>query len=338
MLFVNHTSKIHKVFCLLLKPDEKCHIIQLKNMVFSKALLFLRLSNYNIRKMKLQRWIFTVLFLIVCENIKASDFYYLPAYLREGDSCIITMNGKSRSSPARNASKTDDLVIGEKVYIIEQGEQEEMIFGIKAPFCKVRYKKQDLWKEAYVWAGLLSLSFSKDKNGMVYAVGARAFLPDEHSRCVKLGLLLLDINHQLVYEQDMFFETGEQSFVESKVLSPMGLTNVKSVFRVGFLGRACGIMTEYLYYAWTGREFIQLPSKRSMGDADIYGYSEELFFPLEHRNGDNLIIIRQKEYQYERFEVADQTSYDEFIKVTEEWYRWDGKKVVMLERKREEGY
>jgi len=288
--------------------------------------------------MKLVRWIFTVLFLVICENIKASDFYYLPVYLQEGDSCIIAMNGKSRSAPTRNASKIDDLVIGEKVYIIESGKQEEMIFGIKAPFCKVRYQKQNVWKEAYVWAGLLSLSFSKDKNGMVYAVGVRAFLPDEYSRCVKLGLLLLDVNHQLLYEQEVFFETGEQSFVESKVLGSMGLTNVKSVFRVGFMGEACGIMTEYLYYVWTEKEFIQLPSKKSVGDAGIYGYSEELFFPSEHRRGDNLIIIKQKEYQYEPFEVENQTSYDELIKVTEEWHRWDGKKVVRLEKKREEEY
>jgi len=42
MLLLNHTSKIHKVFCLLLKADEKCHINTTEKRDFLKSIVIFK--------------------------------------------------------------------------------------------------------------------------------------------------------------------------------------------------------------------------------------------------------------------------------------------------------
>lgn len=263
------------------------------------------------------------------------DFHYLPNYIyAENDTITVTNGGNVRQSPSRNAKSIDQLEVGAKVIITGEGIGEETIFGMLGYYLPVQYMMNSTTKKGYIWSGLLAYTTSVDKAGNEYAIGAKRFIKGSEERLVEYNLIRKDKQSGKLYQQLIQKPSGGQSGYESKTLGAMGLTSVQTIFRIGFLGEACGIYTEYLYYAWVGDKFVELPQKSSVGDAGIYYSSDKLLFPTEHKYGANIIIVETEEAETEFVSFIEGIDVlEEVITKTQRWFKWDGKKCVELEKK-----
>lgn len=272
-------------------------------------------------------------FLIFAQDTEALKIYH---YFSEGDTLLLSGGGHIRSTPSRNGKSIDQLEVGHTLYInaeVEyEGIGEYVIQALKVGYYPVRYEKDGQWKSGYVWGGLIAQAYSYDKNGNCYIFGQRSFNVDTEE--LTIAVTRIDGKTKKMHEQLFQYVFGYQTGYESKVLSNMGLSQLEQIFRVGFLGEACGIYTTYYYYGWNGSQFIELPSKNSVGDAGVYHYSENMLFPTEHKLGKDLIIIEStssttnyvgyKEIKDQSFEVEEITK---GIKV----YMWNGKSTRLLE-------
>lgn len=262
-------------------------------------------------------------------------------YFSEGDTVVLSNKGYIRAESSQNSKVIDQLPVGYTMYISEPLEDEwengAVIHNLKAVYYPVRYEKQGQWKSGYVWGGLIAQAHSVDKNGNRYIFGLRSF--NEVNNEVTVAVMYIDGNTQGIHEQLFSYSFGYQTGYESKVIGNMGLSNLNQLFRVGFLGEACGIYTTYHYYGWNGEQFIELPSKNSVGDAGIFYYSENMLFPNEHKIGKNLIIIESvmSTMEYVSYpEIEGEVFEVEEIQKDRKIYLWDGKTARLLQPVKEE--
>lgn len=271
--------------------------------------------------------------LIFAQDTGALEIHH---YFSDGDTLVLSDGGHIRSTPSRNGKSIDELPIGYTLYINGEVEYggigEYVIRTLQAGYYPVRYEKDGQWKSGYVWGGLIAETYSYDKNGNCYIFGQRSFNVDTEE--LTIAVIRIDGTTKKIHEQLFSYPFGYQSSYESKVLSNMGLSQLEQIFRVGFLGGACGIYTTYHYYGWNGKQFIELPPKKSVGDAGIYYYSENMLFPTEHKIGKDLIIIEStsSEIDYVGYaEIKDEVFEKEEITKETKVYLWDGKSARLLE-------
>ncbi len=257
-------------------------------------------------------------------------------YFQNGDTLVLSNGGHVRSTPSRNGKSIDQLPIGSVVYINEevdyQGTGSEVIYNLKAGYYPVRYEKAGEWKKGYVWGGLIAHAYSTDKNNNLFILGKRSF--DSEAYEATYAVIRIDGTTKRVYEQLFAYPIGGQSSFESKIIGGMGLSTIQQIFRVGFLGGACGVFTTYHYFGWNGQKFIELPTKNSMGDAGVLSYGEELFFPSEHKIGKDLIIVRSTSSttDYQQYSEIEGHEFEiEEIQIEQKVYFWDGKTIKLLE-------
>ncbi len=257
-------------------------------------------------------------------------------YFSDGDTLVLSDGGHIRSTPSRNGKSIDELPVGKTLYINGEVEYggigEYVIRTLQAGYYPVRYEKDGQWKSGYVWGGLIAQAYSYDKSGNGYIFGKRSF--DGDTDVLTVAVIRIDGMTKKIHEQLFSYPFGYQSSYESKVLSNMGLSQLEQIFRVGFLGEACGIYTTYHYYGWNGKQFIELPPKKSVGDAGVYYYSENMLFPTEHKIGKDLIIIESTSSAIDYVgyaEIKGEAFEKEEITKETKVYLWDGKSARLLE-------
>ena len=256
-------------------------------------------------------------------------------FFQKGDTLVLSSPGYVRATPSLKGKSIDQLSVGSFVYIETDitglSEGGEVINNFKADYYPVRYEKDGQWKSGYVWGGLIANTYSVDKNNNQYIIGKRSF--DSENYEITFGVIRIDGATKKAYEQLFKYVSGDQSSFDSKILGNMGLSNIHQIFRVGLLGEACGIYTTYHYYGWNGEKFIELPTKNSVGDAGIFGYSEKLLFPSEHKSGSFIIIESTTStsdyFEYE--EIKGEVFEIEEITKEKKVYLWDGKSAQLLE-------
>lgn len=256
-------------------------------------------------------------------------------FFQKGDTLLLSSPGYIRATPSLKGKSIDQLPVGSVVYIeadvMGLSNGGEVINNFKADYYPVRYEKDGQWKSGYVWGGLIANTYSVDKNNNQYIIGKRSF--DSENYEITFGVIRIDGTTKKVYEQLFKYVSGDQSSFDSKILGNMGLSHINQIFRVGLLGEACGIYTTYHYYGWNGEKFVEFPTKNSVGDAGIFGYSEKLLFPSEHKLGSFIIVesktvttdyVQYKELEGQEFEIED-THKETKI------YSWNGKTVELIE-------
>lgn len=273
--------------------------------------------------------------LIFAQDSEALEIYH---YFSDGDTIVLSNGGHIRDTPSRNGKSIDQLSIGHTLYINGEVEFEEtekyVINTLKAGYYSIRYEKDGQWKSGYVWGGLIAHAYSYDKNGNCYILGQRSFdVNTEELELLTVAVIRVDGKTRKIHEQLFSYPFGYQSSYDSKVLNNMGLSQLEQIFRVGFLGEACGIYTTYHYYGWNGKQFIELPPKKSVGDAGVYYYSENMLFPTEHKIGKDLIIIESTSSAIDYVgyeEIKDEAFEKEEITKEKKVYLWDGKSARLL--------
>jgi len=232
-----------------------------------------------------------------------------------------------RDYPGTNGKVIDSLTNGDKIRILSEGYNPSKIRGFTAPWHKVEYKnKQGQKKEGYIWLGLLALGKVSKANEAQFIFGILKH-NKETSYSAANDLIEVKVFDQAGTLLDRAYYPAEldgQSFTDSKLLSNMGLDNLESIYRIGFLGEACGIASNHYYFGWNGTTLTPMFYKSSVSDAGVYYYDEKILFPSEHKLDKNLILK-----DIEIGEVVDEDAEEPVFKTTKQRkkYHWDGHRI-----------
>lgn len=254
-------------------------------------------------------------------------------YAKPGDTFrVYGKMANVRSGPDKAAAITDSLACGTLVTIKELGTTLESVKGIYAPWVKVQYHAGGP-KEGYIWLGMLALQSYTRTDGTCFLYGIeRIEAPvDKKDDYVPASWYIrvraLNTVLQLLDEKEYKMSGGETSVTGGQLLGNMGLENTIDVLRIYFGGEACGIPTNYYYFAWTGTRFLPLPGKMEVGDAGVFYHTETFLFPKEKGGQPGKIIKLSEEGEADE-EKVDKKGEPVFkIKKSREVYLWDGTKA-----------
>lgn len=260
---------------------------------------------------------------------KDSTSYELAGYTtlwnkQIGDTAYIFANvAYIRDEPTLKSNIIDSLNNGKPVIIKSEAYNYTMVRGFEAPWQKISYTKDNKVLEGYIWIGLLNIGSVLNDDGQLFLYG---FLrcnnsPNLYNRTYILEVKCFDNNGKILDQISYPIQLSEQSFSESKMLSNMGLQNLKAIYRIGFLGEACAVPSLHYYFTWNGKRLNYLLHKFNVSDAAVYYYSENVLFPSEHKLSSDLIIK-----DIEQGEVIDETADELEYKVINkrEKFIWNG--------------
>lgn len=234
-----------------------------------------------------------------------------------------------RDNPSLKGAILDSLTVGSKVLIKSQAYNNTLIKDFYAPWYKVEYTIGKQKHSGFIWLGLLALGTNKDQQGQLWMYGFNKYpnRSNDEGHLALCEIKVLDASLQLLSKTSLLIEKGGQTFTESKLLNNMGLANLQAIYRIGFLGEACGIASNHYYMGWTGTEFLRLPEKSKVSDAGVSYHEEKLIFPSEHKLDAALIIKDITEG-----EVVDPDQKNLTFKETKkrEKYIWNGKVASQL--------
>lgn len=236
-----------------------------------------------------------------------------------------------RDKPARNAQKVHLVTAGTKLVLLNN-EANQKISGFDAAWAYVRFFRNGVAAEGYIWRGLLALG-SYQRNNQYFMYSLDHAIPDKDKDMPSTyyaKIKVLDAALQpLAAKTWQLTSSDALSFTEGKLLGNMGLEGITSILRINFSGEACGIPDDYYYWGWTGTSFLLLPGKTNLSDAGVFYHSETLLFPTEP-GGQAGKIVKQIE-DGEVLEGLDKQG-KERMKVTRsrESYSWDGKTASKL--------
>lgn len=243
---------------------------------------------------------------------------------------VFANNSYIRSYPSLESKVLDSLSVGAELIILSEGYNNDKVKGFHAPWHEVSYIKDNERKRGFVWLGLLAVGSKKDGKGNRFLYGYDRYLKGGEGYGVDRYLCeikLLANDNSLRATHTFVLESDGQSFSDSKLLPNMGLEGLNAIYRVGFLGEACGIPSIYFYVGWNGHEFVDMPGRQSVSDAGVFYYQEQLLFPSEHKKEKNTVykLIETGEVLDSD---ADELQYD--VTKREEKFIWDGKVFAQL--------
>lgn len=233
-----------------------------------------------------------------------------------------------RAAPSATAVLVDSLPCGSKVTVVEAGNSPAAISGLEAPWLKVSYRKDNTDREAFIWLGLLAIDrFESDRTQFLY--GIDRIVPgrkgDEYSTAVwHISVKALDSSGQLLDKAVFSVQDVDVAASAGKMLGSLGLRNAKDILRILFGGEACGIPTNYYYFAWTGRRLLPLPGKMEVSDAGVFYHTETLLFPGEAGGQTDKLILLEEEGE-EQEDKVDKDGNPVFkVRKSRRTYLWDG--------------
>jgi hypothetical protein len=226
-----------------------------------------------------------------------------------------------RSTPNVKGVILDSLKEGDDIKIIKQTDSILSLANKLAYWYEIQYISNNQKKEGFVWGGNLCMTaLRRGSHKILYGVMAinSIIKKDYTTKVIIFGIKILEkdsiialTNFKVVGEESLSSCTGE-------IIDNIGLQNVKFMIQTSASGEACGIPTLNNYILWTGKTLINLPQLSSVGDADIYSYSENYVFPNNKKGLKNKIIMKSE--QYEKLENKKATTIRK-----SKIYNWNGR-------------
>lgn len=233
-----------------------------------------------------------------------------------------------RISPDIKQAAIDTLLAGDDITAIDILAGKLLTLkGLTLPWVQIKYKKDGVEKQGYVWEGLIS--FSPMRRGdmkFVFAYDRRVDTLIDNEKRPQYIVKLKAVQARKILAATAFRIMDDESagFSNAKVMPGLGLTNVQNIISVGFGGAACGVPTNYYYFAWMkdGRIAL-LPERMDVGDAGVYYHSESFIFPGEKGGMPDTIILKM--HEEEETDKLDKNG-EPVMSVKEEStkYSWDG--------------
>lgn len=234
-----------------------------------------------------------------------------------------------RISPDTKQSPLDTLFAGDDITVSAITDKLLTLKGLSAPWVQIKYKKEGVDKEGFLWQGLISFApMRRGDTKFVYAIDRRmdSILPEDKS-VLKQFLVKLKVvrTGKLMATSSLRVFDGEgANFSEAKVMSGLGLSNVQNIVTLTFTGAACGVPSTYYYFAWMNNDRLAtLPQRETVGDGGVYYHDEAFTFPAEKDGQPDMILFNIEEG--EETERVNQKG-EAIMKVTKKAskYSWDG--------------
>ena len=233
-----------------------------------------------------------------------------------------------RISPDTKQAAIDTLLAGDDITAVDILAGKLLTLkGLTLPWVQIKYKKDGVEKQGYVWEGLIS--FSPMRRGdmkFVFAYDRRVDTLIDNEKRPQYIVKLKAVQARKILAATAFRIMDDESagFSNAKVMPGLGLANVQNIISVGFGGAACGVPTNYYYFAWMkdGRIAL-LPERMDVGDAGVYYHSESFIFPGEKGGMPDTIILKM--HEEEETDKLDKNG-EPVMSVKEEStkYSWDG--------------
>lgn len=244
--------------------------------------------------------------------------------LQKGDTTYVFAEMAYIREYADTKSKlVHSLQEGKMVIIKSDGYNGSTVRGFYAPWHKISYVKDNVKKEGFIWLGLLALNSIQNQDGEQFIYGFKKFRPSTENSAsyYDAEIKVFDREKKVIARASYQAEVNDQTGTDTKILGAMGLKNIKNIHRSAFLGEACGIATQYYYFAWNGQELIHFPSKMTISDAGVFYRDETILFPSEHK-GDPTMIYKKIVEAENIDDNLDEPNYMETKSQIK--YRWDG--------------
>lgn len=241
-----------------------------------------------------------------------------------------------RMDASISSSVKDSLSAGDTIFINKITEQFYKQNGIYAAWAAISYIKNGVNAAGYVWLGSIAIGYaSKDGQSFLFGIESakKPAIIEEYGLRNIFEVKVKAVNKNTVIASTTLVVPDDESFsyLELKLLGNPNLKNIKEVVRIMFGGEACGVSSNYHYFGLSTNNFLVLPTKYSVGDADQYYHSESLIFPNE-RGGKPNKIIRYIEEE-ELVSVATAKKIEVRKKFTKtETYNWNGVKAVLVKK------
>jgi hypothetical protein len=232
----------------------------------------------------------------------------------------------------------DTLFAGNDITIISIDTTQHLLKGFTAPWVKIKYKKDTVSKEGFIWAGLLSYTALR-RGDVKFVFGVDRCISKtvtsnnekypEYSFVIKLKAMKFGS----VLHQQKFTINGSESmaYTEGKVSGGNGLDGVQYLINLLFSGEACGIPAYTYTYAWDGKQLNELPLRTHISDAGVFYHEETFVFPAD-KGGQKGMLIKKITIG----EATDKTDKngENIMKETSSTmlYKWDGKKAVFIKK------
>lgn len=229
-----------------------------------------------------------------------------------------------RENPNLQAEITDSLSQGNQVMIKSEGYNGQTIRGFYAPWHEISYVKNNQKKKGFIWLGLLALDASRNEKGelFIYGFSKSRILQGSEARSFECELKVFNPQHEFLTKEIIHAEINGQSGTETKIMSGMGLKNIRNIHKMAFLAEACGIPSLSYYFAWNGTNLIHLPETKSVSDAGVFYLEESLVFPSQHQGKSGMIYKNSLDGENTSTD-PDKPKYKETKTQVE--YSWDGK-------------
>ena len=252
--------------------------------------------------------------------------------LNENDSrYVFADTAYVRISPDTKQAPADTLFAGDDITVSAITDKLLSLKGLSAPWVAVKYKKNGVDKEGFLWQGLISFApMRRGDTKFVYAIDRRVDSTLVHdgvksvSKIFVVKLKVVRAGKLLATSSCRVFDGESANFSEPKVMSGLGLSNVQNIVSLCFNGAACGVPSEYYYFAWMNdARLVPLPDRMTVGDAGVYYHDESFTFPAEKDGQPDVISWNMVEE--EETEKVDKNGAP-VMKVTKDAakYTWDG--------------
>ncbi|MNU48541.1 hypothetical protein D3C71_374630 [compost metagenome] len=267
-------------------------------------------------------------FVLHAQEVPEPQYWQLSA----GDTAIIFADiAYIRNNPGlEGTTVTDSLPAGTKVNMDREALSSSTVKGFRAAWQEISYRKDGQKKHGYIWLGLLAIGHTRINNGQICIYGFDRYVPVQGDQYASFScaVKLIGPQQQIVARHPFSFGYTEQSATEIKGLNGMGLKGLQHIVRIGFLGEACAISSDYYYFGWNGNTFIPLPEAYRVSDAGVFYHSEQMLFPSEHKKGSNIIYKMIEEGTALEEDNGKEIPYK--IKKEKKTYLWNGKGYVLI--------
>lgn len=250
------------------------------------------------------------------------------------DTALVRVSTDTKQKPA------DTLLAGDHIKVLEVTQEALTLRGLKGPWLRVSYTKNNEGRTGYVWQGLVSCKpLRRGDTKFVYAIERKAdsVVRQEDDSKIVLPRYLVRVkvikNGQILARAAFMTPNDESAnFSDARIMSGMGLTGVQQIVVLSFTGAACAIPTYDYYFAWTQDSlFVRLPDKMNVADAGAAYHTETFTFPNEKKGKPDLIRWDMTEEEA----TEEEKDGEPVLKVTDRQsvvYAWDfiNKKITVV--------
>ena len=231
----------------------------------------------------------------------------------KGFSIVTGDNVNVRSKPATDSKVIDKVGVGQLIQVVEV-DKEFTYKGLKRPFYKILYTKEDRDIEGYIWSGYLSQHFIQTNDDLIYLKEEKS-MKEGMSRLV--SIYAKNSGLTLIGEAELY----ETLDIKLRVLEPRNLKGVKRVLELYIIdgGIICeGQHTIILYLETINDNWVTLPWIHSF-DAEEGVSIEKYIFPNEPGGQKDKIVVARIKYG-NHTDVA-------FKMKKQSFYEWDGSEL-----------